>query len=217
MRQLLFGAIAVLLSSAVFAQDSSDKTQSEESANQTSAPKPAETDTVSLFDLSSGLRATMLVGESVYGPNNEDLGDVTDTIIHTKGQAVALLIEGEGFLGIAGSQHRIAWSELEVNTAENIRAPQLKKDSETLETIDADRGASLKKGEFRASALLAGEARVEDEVGYRPVRDIVMNKKGKVIAVLIDGDASEDDGSFERIDLAPDIPRILFSKVAETL
>jgi hypothetical protein len=57
-----------------------------------------------------------LIGSSVYGPNDENLGDVNDIVLAQDGSPYALIIGVGGFLGIGEKNVAVSFSALTTTT-----------------------------------------------------------------------------------------------------
>jgi len=80
----------------------------------------ATPDTTTVFyvpdNMSSNWMASNYVGHTVYGPNNEKLGKITDLILDSDGQAVAAIIGVGGFLGIGEKDVAVSFKALKTTT-----------------------------------------------------------------------------------------------------
>lgn len=79
---------------------------------------------------SAGLaQAENLMGQSVMGPNGEEIGDINDLLVdRTSGDIQAIVVEVGGFLGIGGRQVMIPWQEANYNPGEGSVSVSLTKE-----------------------------------------------------------------------------------------
>ncbi len=75
-------------------------------------PGPAGTLAVSQVKLANGLRASKLIGASVYNEANEKIGTVDDLILSTEDKAVVAVIQVGGFLGAGGKLVAVPYTQL---------------------------------------------------------------------------------------------------------
>ncbi|TVR12009.1 MAG: PRC-barrel domain containing protein, partial [Salinarimonadaceae bacterium] len=62
----------------------------------------------------SQVSSKLLVGKSVYGVNDENVGTVDDLVLNDAGQVAAVVIDFGGFLGIGSSQAALKFEELTI-------------------------------------------------------------------------------------------------------
>ena len=62
----------------------------------------------------SGEEAENLIGKKAYGADGQEVGEVTNLLIGSDGQARAAVIEFGGFLGIGSNEVAVDWSKLQV-------------------------------------------------------------------------------------------------------
>lgn len=62
----------------------------------------------------SGDEAKNLIGKKAYGTDGQEVGEVTNLLIGSDGNARAAVIEFGGFLGIGSNEVAIDWSKLQV-------------------------------------------------------------------------------------------------------
>ena len=72
--------------------------------------------TVSQVKLTNGLRASKLIGASVYNDGNQQIGSVDDLILAPDAKAVMAVLRVGGFLGVGGKLVAIPYDKLHVET-----------------------------------------------------------------------------------------------------
>lgn len=78
--------------------------------------------TVSL--IYQGWSAKDVIGQTVYGPNGNELGEVQDLIVNSDGTVKSIVVEGGGFLDIGDATFRIAWSKVDMTPGqEGVSVP----------------------------------------------------------------------------------------------
>ncbi|HEX5792230.1 MAG TPA: PRC-barrel domain-containing protein [Rheinheimera sp.] len=60
----------------------------------------------------NGAHASHLIGADVQTANNEDIGDVSDLIIGSDGQVMAIVVSVGGFLGMGEKDVAIGWDHI---------------------------------------------------------------------------------------------------------
>jgi sporulation protein YlmC with PRC-barrel domain len=85
---------------------------------QTAAPQtaPAHRATPSAFTTGSGeLRASQVIGSTVYDVQNQDIGSVKDVILDANGKVSAVVIDVGAFLGMGGKYVAVALNDLKTD------------------------------------------------------------------------------------------------------
>jgi ribosomal 30S subunit maturation factor RimM len=102
-------ALATLVSTGVYAQDSTQPAQP-------AAPTTTETAPAAPVVQADGYLATDLIGETVYngtGDDAEKIGDVNDMVVAADGQIESVIIGVGGFLGIGEKDVAVNFGEVE--------------------------------------------------------------------------------------------------------
>lgn len=69
----------------------------------------------------NGAHASHLIGADVQTANNEDIGDVSDLIIGSDGQVMAIVVSVGGFLGMGEKDVAIGWGHVKRSgTADDV-------------------------------------------------------------------------------------------------
>ena len=68
------------------------------------------------------MMASKLVGVTVYGPNNEKVGDINEVLIDRNGKAEAVVIGVGGFLGIGEKDVAVPFASLEFASRDQMNA-----------------------------------------------------------------------------------------------
>jgi len=107
-------------------------------AQQTPALEPgspagevAQTGTVAVSQLKlvSGVRASKLIGATVYNDANEKIGTVDDLILSSEEKAVAAIIQVGGFLGAGGKLVAVPYHQLQMDKDNKLLMAGANKDS----------------------------------------------------------------------------------------
>jgi sporulation protein YlmC with PRC-barrel domain len=79
-------------------------------------PTPAQRTTPSSFTTSSGdLRASELIGSTVYDVQNQDIGSVKDVVLGQDGKVSAVVIDVGAFLGMGGKYVGVGLDDLKTD------------------------------------------------------------------------------------------------------
>ena len=65
------------------------------------------------------LRVSDLIGQSVFGADNQDVGEIEDVILDTDGRVAAVVIEMEGGLGLGDREIAVPASSIQVDPVES--------------------------------------------------------------------------------------------------
>lgn len=112
-------ALALALAVPVSAQMTN---QSGETGAAGEAAYPKQASTASTFvsrQKPSEWRGSKLIGASVYGPDNESIGDIDDVIVGPEGQVHAVVIGFGGFLGIGEKNVAVPFQALRIQRKVN--------------------------------------------------------------------------------------------------
>jgi sporulation protein YlmC with PRC-barrel domain len=93
----------------------------------------AETEAGAAFDPASGfvsfsadqVRASNLMGQEIFGPDDESIGEVSDLVLQEDGETRAALIDVGGFLGVGEKEVAIPFEQIQVQPGENGEEPRL--------------------------------------------------------------------------------------------
>jgi sporulation protein YlmC with PRC-barrel domain len=61
------------------------------------------------------MRASKLIGSSVYGVQNQDIGSISDVILTKSGQVSSVVIDVGSFLGMGGKYVAVSMNDLKTN------------------------------------------------------------------------------------------------------
>lgn len=141
--------------------------------------------------------AEQVLDAEVYGPTDEEIGEVENIVVGTGGTIEALIIEVGGFWDIGDTHARVPWSEVEVGFENGDANVQVPVTEETIEDYDVFGGIA---GEFRVvddddpftprgwrvTELINDYATLEGGVRYGWVEDLVFDQAGRLEAVVVD-------------------------------
>jgi len=113
------------LAAAPAAQDTTapaDTTASADNAAPVETTEPLPADVGFLNASAEQVRASTLIGKSVYGPENESIGQIADLILEKQGNTRVALIDVGGFLGVGEKTVAIPFADLKLVKAEGADA-----------------------------------------------------------------------------------------------
>lgn len=166
-------------------------------SNKTDATTLAEWEASEIYDL-GGLRADYILGEEVFGPNGEEIGNVENVIIGS-GHIVAIIAEVGGFWDIADTHIAVPWKEVQL-TPDGFKIPVTEENYEDYALFAENSFVTMKSlGQaqqvddtlatgaetWKLSALTDDYVVLEDGAGYGYVDDVIFSKDGKIKAVLV--------------------------------
>ena len=82
-------------------------------------PTSGEPLAVSQVKLTQGLRASRLIGATVYNDGNQNIGTVDDLILTQDAKAVMAVLQVGGFLGVGGKLVAVPYDKLHVEHGNN--------------------------------------------------------------------------------------------------
>lgn len=83
-----------------------------QSQNMPQAARPATATPAALTVQPDQMRASKLIGSSVYDVQNQDVGSVKDVILDRKGQVSAVVIDVGSFLGMGGKYVAVSLNDI---------------------------------------------------------------------------------------------------------
>lgn len=161
------------------------------------SPEAAQVPMVSQAELYRGWRGSRLVGEDVYGRNGEEIGEINDIILNRDGRIIAVIVEAGGFLDIGDSHVRIPWNQVNLTGyREGIQIPYAEDQLDSAGLFNDTENIFVGPREFRFSELRGDYVRLMYGPGFGQVQDVVFNRNGQVIAVLVTRDVTYGGGVF---------------------
>lgn len=148
--------------------------------------------------LYKGWRAQQLLGQAVMRKGGDRVGTVRDLIIDADGRLAAVVMEGGGALGIPEAVYRIPWDEVDLTAGQEGIRTGLGENSEKPQygLFPGTEGVPTVPREFRLTELLGDYARLQTGYGYGYVSDVVFDKSGRLIAVLVGRDVASGGGTY---------------------
>ena len=142
--------------------------------------------------------AEQVLDAPVYGPTDEEIGEVENIVVGTNGLVDGIIAEVGGFWDIGDTHVRVPWSEVEVASGgEDEPRVTIPVTEETVEDYDLYGGVA---GEFRvvddddpytprawrATELIDDYVTLEDGARYGWVEDLLFDQSGRLKAVVVD-------------------------------
>jgi hypothetical protein len=126
-----------------------------------------------------GWRATGVLGRHIASPDDRPHGVVRNLIVSSEGRIQALLIEAESAKGEI--IYRLPWSDIDPAALPGrIVADGGARHRQGLFGEQAER-----KGEFAVTEVIGDYARLQAGQGYGYVADVVFDRHGRMLAVLV--------------------------------
>ena len=152
---------------------------------------------VTADDLYQGFRASRLMGQDVYGPNGNEIGEVQDVFVNPQGRLTAVIVEAGGFLDIGDAAFRVQWKDVNLTPSrEGVQIPITEDRAERYGLFDGPETVLTNAREFRLSELIGDHARLRDGIGYGRVSDVVVGRDGRVMGVLVTRDVGWGAGTY---------------------
>lgn len=207
---------------AASAQDASEEASETTAAAEGTADSTAGGEVISLPDWHPEINAQNamsiedILGMDVYGPTDEEIGDVENILLGTDGQVLSVIAEVGGVWDIGDTHVNVPWSDVDIDpAAERVVLPVTQETVEdytlfTEEVITANEAATETtevEGDsaglvdtgprvWQARELIGDYARLTGDgsyVNYGYVDDIVI-QNGKVSAVVVRPDVTWGSG-----------------------
>jgi sporulation protein YlmC with PRC-barrel domain len=147
--------------------------------------------------LYKGWRAEALLGEDVYGPRGEQIGEVENILVGADGRITGIVVEGGGFLGIGDAAFRVPWNQVDVTAGQDgIKVSLTEERAETLGLFDGPNWVATGPREWRVSELIGDYARLRNGLGFGYVTDVVFGRDGRMLATLVNRDLAYGGGLY---------------------
>ena len=103
------------------------------------------------------------MGKSVFGAENESIGEISDLILEEEGKTRVALIDVGGFLGAGEKRVGIPFDQLQISKAEDgseqVKVAMYKADLEQLPAIEVETAAARQMRQRRPNRRLANRRR----------------------------------------------------------
>lgn len=101
------------------------------------APAPGAQAPVNFIEMRQPdqFRASDFIGERVYGPNDENIGEINDVLMDAKGQVAGVIIGVGGFLGIGEKDVALPMNALQFRDDPSATATTTTRDTTTTGTV----------------------------------------------------------------------------------
>ena len=141
--------------------------------------------------------AEQVLDAPVYGPTDEEIGEVENIVVGTNGLVDGIIAEVGGFWDIGDTHVFVPWSEVAFELGEGVPRIEIPVTEATVEDYDLYGGVA---GEFRvvdddnpytprawrASELIDDYVTLEGGARYGWVEDLVFDQAGRLEAVVVD-------------------------------
>lgn len=113
-------ALAMILAGPVLAQTTTPAPAEDPAAaqDQEAAPAPLPPDTVITEQEEGQTLSSSLIGQAVLGPEDEEIGEITELVFDQDDRIVAAVISVGGFLGMGSKSVAVPWDKLETSTVD---------------------------------------------------------------------------------------------------
>ena len=144
-----------------------------------------------------GWCSQQLIGQQALRGGGDAVGIIRDLIVDADGRLAAVLVAGGGALDIPDALYRIPWTEIDLTPGQKGVTIDLSAGKMPHYVLfPGTEGVSTLPREFRLTEVLGDYARLQTGYGYGYVTDVVFDRSGRLIAVLISRDAASGGGTF---------------------
>lgn len=143
-----------------------------------------------------GISVDALLGAEVTDSAGNNVGEVEDFVVGSQSNnLVGIVIETGGFLGIGDNHLLYPFDQAMIKGNEKIQADIKSSTVKELSMFREIEGESLQDGRWRASDLV-GSVAYSDGEPYGRVDDVIINKSGNILAVIVQADVMYDDAAY---------------------
>lgn len=139
---------------------------------------------VTQAQLRNGLSVERLLNMDVRGRNNNSIGEIDNMLVNADGEITAIVVDSGGFLDIGETHFRVPWQQVRIAPGMEYASVPVAEDN--IQNFNLfDEGVRKGPREWRVTELLDDYAGLNDGVHYGVVQDLVINRDGKIQAVVV--------------------------------
>lgn len=144
----------------------------------------------------NGISVDSMLGSAVVDDAGNEIGEVEDFVISPDDdRLLGVVIETGGFLNIGDNHLLYPFDEATIESNERIKADISNMEVKELSLFRELEGESLQGGRSRVAELIGGTAYSDGEP-YGRVDDILVNRSGNILAVVVQPDVAYDDPGY---------------------
>ena len=137
-------------------------------------------------DLYDGWTVQQLFDTEVRGSENDEIGEIENLVIDADGNVTKVIIEAGGFLDIGDTHFAVDWDQVEIGPEMAwVEVPVDEDNVPEFSLFEGDEEVATGPRAWRASELLNDYVSLQDSPRYGIVDDIVIDRQGKVQAVVV--------------------------------
>lgn len=195
----LGAAAAALLLLPGIATSGNPEAQNDPAAQQAGpAQGPSEeivtTDREEIYE--DGISVDSLLGAQVVDDSGNEVGEVEDFVLGADDdRLLGVIIETGGFLNIGDNHLLYPFEEASIEDGERVKADISASTVEDLSLFRDIEGESLEGGRSRVAELIGGTAYSDGEP-YGRVDDLIVNRSGNILAVVVQPDVAYGDPGY---------------------
>ncbi len=143
-----------------------------------------------------GISVDSLLGAEVVDDTGNEVGEVEDFVLGgDDDRLLGVVIETGGFLNIGDNHVLYPFEQATIESSERIKANISSSTVKELSLFRDIEGEPLQGERSRVAELIGGTAYSDGEP-YGRVDDIIVNKSGNILAVVVQPDVAYDDPSY---------------------
>ena len=156
--------------------------------------KIVEVDQQKLYQ--QGISVEKLMDATVVDSQGNDVGEIEDFVVGSDdNRLVGLVVETGGFLNIGDSHLLYPFEKAQIKGSDKVQADIKQATAKELSLFSNIEGEPLEGNRWRASELIGGLAYTNGEP-YGRVDDVIVDKSGNIMAVVVQPDVMYDDHSY---------------------
>lgn len=132
--------------------------------------------------LATGWSAEALLGDDVYGPDGNEIGEIEDILVGSDNQIEAVIVETEAFLDVGDVHARVDWNKVSKGPEDDSVTIPLTQDTLDESRIDYDSEAMPRT--WRVREFIGDVVGLEDRPNYGVVDDVIFSDGGDILAVI---------------------------------
>jgi sporulation protein YlmC with PRC-barrel domain len=166
------------------------------SAQPTRLPDAKAVVPLSAETLYQGWRASSVLGKEVVSRSDQKLGTVRNLLVGRDGGLEAMVVEGGGVTDLRPFMFRIPWQKVQAaKLPDRIVVDVANGARPEYGIFGGQPGVPESPNEFPVTHIIGDYARLQAGQGYGYASDVVFDRQGEILAVLITRDAAGGGGT----------------------
>lgn len=142
-----------------------------------------------LTGLKGGHSGERLLGTEVRGEDAKQLGEVANFLVNKQGNITGIIVESQGFMEVGDTHFFVPWKQVKLGAnLDHVTVPVKEATLPNFSLLNDDESIYKPGVTYRGNELLNEFVRLQGEVPYGYVDDVVFNDAGRIQALIVSPD-----------------------------